>query len=335
MDLAQLEEVLKGEPTFRLKQVKRVLYRDLIKDWSKATILPLALRQELKEKCKIAIEAKTFTSKDKRAVKALIALKNGLKVESVLMRHRDKRNTVCVSSQVGCLLGCVFCATGQIGFKRNLGALEIIEQVLFFARYLKKKRDKVTNVVFMGMGEPFLNYENVLSAIRILNDKEGFNLGARRFSISTVGIIEGIKKLTREKLEVNLAISLHAPDNALRSKIMPINKKYPLRKVLKAVDSYIKKTRRRVMFEYIMIKGVNDSDRHAQKLAKLMKRPLCFVNLISYNPTGVFEPSLPQRIKKFKEVLEREGIAATQRYRFGEDIEAACGQLAGKGIRES
>lgn len=330
MNLTQLKKVLQKEPAYRLKQVKRALFSDLIDDWSRATVLSFKLRERLKEKCSLKIQAKTFVSKDKRTVKILLILEDSLKVESVLMRHKDKRNTVCVSSQVGCPLGCTFCATGKIGFKRNLTALEIVEQVLFFARYLKKQKQKVTNVVFMGMGEPFLNYHNVLKAIRILNDEEGFNLGARRFSISTVGVSEGIKKLAKEKLEVNLAISLHAPNDKLRSKIIPANKKYPLSKILKAVEDYIKMTHRKVMFEYIMIKDLNDFSEQALELARLMKKPLFFVNLISFNPVGTFKPSLTQRIKKFKEILEKAGVKVGQRYSFGQDIKAACGQLAGE-----
>jgi len=329
MDLSQLETILKKEPKYRLKQIKKALFQDLIKDWSQATSLPLILREKLKKSCPIEIRAKIFVSENKDIIKALITLKDGLKIETVLMRHKDGRNTVCVSSQVGCPLKCTFCATGKMGFKRNLDSFEIFEQALFFARFLKKIGKKITNIVFMGMGEPFLNYENVLSAIKILNDKEGFNLGGRNFSISTVGIIEGIEKLSKEKLQVNLAISLHAPDDKLRSKIMPINKKYSIDKILRAVDDYIKKTRRRVMFEYIMIKDLNDSDEAAYKLAKLLKRtPLTFLNLISYNPTGIFQPSLPQRIKKFKEILEKEGVTVTQRYSFPQKIKAGCGQLA-------
>jgi len=362
MNFVQLKEVLEKEPQYRLKQAKRVLFQDLIDNWSEAKILPQALREELNEKCPIEISAEALGSKDKKTVKALMTLNDGLKIESVLMRHRDGRNTICVSSQVGCPLKCSFCATGRMGFKRNLDFSEIVGQVLFFARYLKGfkqrvgKEDlssssskrasaklkeenevlfasaaaRVTNVVFMGMGEPFLNYENVILAIKILNDKEGFNLGARHFSISTVGIGEGIKKLAKEKLQINLAISLHASDNNLRSKIMPINKKYPIEEILKEVDDYIQKTGKRVMIEYLMIKGLNDSDEQAKKLAKLMKgKPLVFLNLISYNPTGIFQPSLGQRIKKFKEILKKEDISVTQRYRFGEDITAGCGQLAG------
>ena len=330
MDLSQLKEVLKGEPDFRLKQVKKAIFQDLIEDWSKATTLPLPLREKLKEKCPLVIKAKISASKDKRTAKALITLKDNLQIESVLMRHLNTRNTICVSSQVGCPLGCIFCATGKMGFKRNLETLEIIEQVLFFARYLQKTGERVTNVVFMGMGEPFLNYENVLAAIKILNDKEGFGLGARHFSISTAGIIEGIQKLSREKLQVNLAISLHAPNDKLRSRIMPINKEYSIKKILTAVDDYIERTRRKVMFEYIMIDNLNDSPSHAKELAKIMRKPLYFVNLISYNPTGIFRASPTEKIKRFKDILEKSGVKITQRYRFGQDIKAACGQLATK-----
>ncbi len=216
-----------------------------------------------------------------------------------------------------------------MGFKRNLEVFEIVEQVIFFARYLKKKTEKITNVVFMGMGEPFLNYENVISAIKILNDKEGFNLGARKFSISTVGITEGIEKLAEEKLQINLAISLHASSNKLRSELIPATKKYPIEKILKSVDDYIKKTKKRVMFEYLMIKNLNDSDESGKELAFLMKKPLYFVNLISYNPTGDFQPSSKERIKSFKNILEKKGVLVTERYRFGREIKAACGQLAG------
>ena len=373
MDLIQFQRLFNKEPRYRLEQAKKALFHDLIQNWQTAKTLPLSLREELNKEWPIEISAKTFVSKDRNTIKAILTLKDGLKIEAVLMRHKNKRNTICVSSQAGCPLNCSFCATGKMGFQRNLETWEIVEQVLFFARYLKKIKAKVTNIVFMGMGEPFLNYQNVLGAIRILNDKEGFNLGARHFSISTVGIVDGIEKLAKEKLQINLAISLHAPNDELRSKLMPINKKYPIKKVLNAVDDYIKKTRRRVMFEYMMLKNLNDSVKDAKTLARLMKkpctraspvqgRPLYFVNLISYNPTGIFKsspsratakskedftlfltfasfgssvgeeenlfssPSL--RIKKFKEILEKEGVAVTQRYRFGQGIKAACGQLA-------
>ncbi len=328
MNLEKLEKILEKEPKYRLKQAKSALFKDLIEDWREARSLPQELRKKLEENCPPGIEAKIFSSPKESALKALFILKDGFKIESVLLRHSGNRNTVCVSSQVGCALRCQFCITGRLGFKRNLEHFEIVEQVLFFARLLKKDNQKITNIVFMGMGEPFLNYDNVLKAIKVLNDKDGFNLGARHFSISTVGFIEGIEKLAKENLQINLAVSLHASDDELRQKLLPINKKYPIGKILEAARHYIEQTKRRVMFEYIMIKDVNDSDNDAQKLAYLLKGiPLSFVNLISYNPTGVFKPSLPQRIGKFKEILERDGISVTQRYRFGKDIKAACGQL--------
>jgi len=330
MDLIQFQKLFKKEPRYRLEQAKKALFQNLIQNWQTAKTLPLSLREKLNKECPIEISAKTFVSKDKNTIKALLTLKDGLKIETVLMRHKDKRNTICVSSQVGCPLNCSFCATGKMGFKRSLEVWEIVEQVLFFARYLKKIKSRVTNIVFMGMGEPFLNYQNVIGAIKILNDKEGFNLGARHFSISTVGIVEGIEELAKEKLQINLAVSLHAPNNELRSKLMPINKTYPIQKILNAVDDYIAKTRRRVMFEYIMLRDLNDSVKDAKALVRLMKRPLYFVNLISYNFTGIFKSSPSSRIKKFKEILEKEGVMVTQRYRFGEDIEAACGQLVAK-----
>lgn len=332
MDFTELKRILANQPSYRILQAKKSLFRDLIDDWSAATTLPLVLRNELKQKCMLVVSADTFTSKDRRSVKALISLKDGLKIETVLMCHKGKtaRNTICVSSQVGCPLGCSFCATGTMGFKRNLDFFEIVEQVLFFARRLKRTGRKVTNVVFMGMGEPFLNYDNVIEAIRMLNDKDGFNLGARHFSISTVGIIEGIEKLAMEKLQINLAVSLNSSDDTLRSKIMPINDKYPIGRILKAVDDYIEKTRRRVMFEYIMMDGLNDSDQAARGLIKIARRSLCFVNLIAYNPTGMFQPAFVDRIKKFKAILKAGGVNVTQRYRFGREIQAACGQLAAK-----
>jgi len=318
MNIDKLKQILSKYPSFREKQVKRHLYKELVTDWDASTVLPKELKEELKKEVPLDIKAETTSSSDTQ--KATISLIDGLVSETVVMRHKDKRSTVCVSSQVGCSLGCKFCATGQMGLKRNLTSGEIVEQVLFFAR-----KEKVTNIVFMGMGEPFLNYDNVIEAIRILNDPQGFNLGARSFSISTAGIIEGIEKLSRENLQINLAISLHAPNNTIRSKLMPVNKKYPLEKLMEAVEEYIQKTKRQVMFEYILIKGVNDSEENAKELSGIMKNHLYFVNLISYNPTGTFKPST--NIKKFKQILEERGVKVSQRYSFGQDIKSACGQL--------
>lgn len=328
MDLNNLEKVLADEPKYRLKQANEAVFKNLISDWSEATFFSKDLRDKLNKECPLKIEADVLVSKKEDSVKARITVKDNLKIESVLMRHEDGRNTVCVSSQVGCPLGCLFCATGKMGFKKNLISDEIIEQVIFFDRYLKSENQKVTNVTYMGMGEPFLNYDNVLESIRILNDKEYFNIGARSISVSTSGIIDGIEKFSKEGLQVNLAISLHAPNNKLRKHLMPIDKKYPLEVVLKAVDKYIEKTNRQVMFEYVLIKDVNDSDECAEELSRLVKKPLYYVNLILYNATGIFKPSTTQRVQKFKEILKRNKIVFSQRYRFGDDIQAACGQFA-------
>ena len=365
MNLKNLEKVFEDKPLFQSRQAKEAIFRNLIDDWSQATNLPQALRQRLNQECPLTIKAELFSSADKNSVKGLLILKDGLKAEAVLIRHQDGRNTVCVSSQIGCPLGCLFCATGKMGFKRNLEATEIVEQVLLFARRLKEnkstscspslskdrsllrtqknaaalpgqdklqsKNNRINNIVFMGMGEPFLNYKNVLEAIKTINDKNGLNIGARHISISTVGITDGIEKLLNEPLQINLAISLHAPNNLLRSKIIPINKKYPIEKIFAAVKKYIQKTSRRVMIEYIMIKGVNDAPAQARELAALIKNNRlspCFVNLISYNPTGIFKSSPSEKIKIFKKILENNKIAVTQRHHFGGQIKAACGQLA-------
>jgi len=345
MDLSNLEKVLGNEPKYRLKQAREAVFKNFISDWSEATFFSKDLRDKLNKECPLKIEADLLISKKEDSVKAKITLKDGIQIETVLMRHKDGRNTVCVSCQVGCPLGCLFCATGKMGFKRNLTSEEIIEQVLFFARYLGAPMyrcigaNRVTNVTYMGMGEPFLNYENVLKSIRILNGPKGhpeyFNIGARSISVSTAGIIEGIKKFSEEGLQLNLAISLHAPNDELRKELMPIDKKYPLEAVLKAVDDYIKKTKRKVMFEYVLIKGVNDSDEQAKELAKLMGNPsaslrarkLYFLNLILYNKTGNFEPSPTKRVEGFKAILSKAKINFSQRYRFGDDIQAACGQF--------
>ena len=331
MNLEKLDQILKKEPAFRLKQAKKAVFFDLIEDWNEATTLSKDLREILEKEVPLEIKGEIFASKDKRTVKARIILDDGLAIETVLMKHTNKRNTICVSSQVGCPLGCLFCVTGMMGFKRNLNSSEIVEQALFFARYLKKSKEKITNIVFMGMGEPFLNWFQVKSAIQILNDDNCFGIGARKISVSTAGITEGIEKLSDEFPQINLAISLHAPDDKLRGELMPVSNEYSIAKILKSVDEYIEKTNRKVMFEYMMLKGVNDSEEQAKNLSRLLHRPLYMVNLIAYNPNGRFESSPPEKIQKFKAILEKAGIFATQRYRFGTDIEAACGQLAGNG----
>jgi len=332
MNLEKLEKILADEPAFRLKQAREAVFLKLIEDWNEATNLPAALREKLNKECPLRIDFKKFISDDGGTVKFLIALDDEYKIESVLMRHED-RNTVCVSSEVGCPLGCAFCATGQMGFKRNLKSTEIVEQVLCSARFLKKENQRVDGVVFMGMGEPFLNYENVMAAVKILNDEGGLNIGARHISISTAGVVEGIRKLAKESMQVNLAISLHAPNDKLRNEIIPAGKKYNIKKILAAVGEYLEATDRKVMFEYLMIKNFNDKPEHARELAALLgklPRNLYFVNLILYNPTGDFLPSKKDAVEKFKENLRRAHVAVTERYRFGRGVKGACGQLAGK-----
>lgn len=332
MNLENLNDILKDEKPFRKQQVMRAIFRELIESWEEATNLSLELREKIKKSCTLEISAKLFESKDKNTAKALITLEDGKQIETVLMLHTGNRSTVCVSSQVGCPIGCLFCATGKMGFLRNLTTYEILEQVLFFAKYLKQKGDRqITNIVFMGMGEPFLNYDNVLNAIKIINNGQCFNIGSRKISISTSGITEGIKRMADEDLQVNLSISLHAPIDELRSQIMPINKQYNINHILNSVDEYIGKTSRKVMYEYVMLKGINDTIECAEELVKIFrKRSLSMINLIIYNPTGDFEPSDTETVKDFKNFLEKHGLFVTQRYEFGQAISAACGQLASK-----
>ncbi|MBU1130860.1 23S rRNA (adenine(2503)-C(2))-methyltransferase RlmN [Patescibacteria group bacterium] len=337
MPLHNLHQHFIGQVKYRLKQAQRAVYQDLIDNWSKAINFPLELRESLNKDYPLEVKAEFFISKNNKAVKALITLADGQKIETVLLKNSDGRNSLCVSSQVGCQISCRFCATGQMGYKRDLEPDEIINQALVMARYLKSlnvSNHKITNIIFMGMGEPFLNYDNVIWAIKILNDSEGFNLGARHFSISTCGVIPGIQKLAKEKLQINLAISLNAPTNELRSKLMPINKKYSLEKVMATVNDYIKRTGRQVMFEYLLIKGVNDSLFMAKQLSQIINNHLFVVNLIPYNPTGKFKASDKKQIMAFKKVLEDNRVKVTQRNSFGQDIMAACGQLAGRGSRK-
>jgi len=354
MDLSKLSEVLAKEPKYRYKQINDFLYKDFIGSWDEASSLPKVLRENLKEICPLEIKAEVFKSQSETgSSKALIYLQDQEAVETVLIRHKaspdekeknkvrskstassDYRYTVCVSSQVGCPLGCLFCATGDFGFRRNLSAEEIIEQVIFWQRYLRQKgkEETIDNIVFMGMGEPFLNYQEFIKAVKFINNPETMNFGARRMSVSTAGIVEGIKRFSGEKLQINLAISLHAATDESRKRLMPIAKKYSLKDLFTAVDNYITKTGRRVMFEYLMISGVNDSSQDAENLAILMKRPLYMVNLIPYNETGRFSASNREEIRNFQEVLNKRGVKSTIRRSFGADILAACGQLRGKKI---
>lgn len=337
MNIEKIKSILATEPAYRMKQVWQSIFVDMIDSWSKCTTLPKQLREILEEEAPITINGEIFGSKNTRSLKTLITLEDGNKIESVLLSHIDGRRTVCVSSQVGCSMGCTFCATGKMGRVRNLTVGEIVSQVLFFARHLKaeaKENSRITNIVFMGMGEPFLNYDNVMSAIRIFNDKDGLNIGARHISVSTCGLVEGINKFAGEPLQINLAISLHAPNDELRSSLMPVNRLNSIDDLMFAVKNYIAKCGRQVMFEYMLIDGVTDTEVQARQLIKLMDDKLFVVNLIRYNPTGSHRPSSVTSVNKFKNLLLRAGIKVTQRQTFGSDIDAACGQLATKNKRK-
>lgn len=324
INIENLQQILSDQKPYRLKQAYKSVFKDTISDWQEATIFPIELREKLNQECPLSIEVQEVLT-DKGTIKAKIILDDKLGIETVLMENTRGRNTVCVSSQVGCPMGCLFCATGTMGFKRNLSSSEIINQILFFARMGKN----IDNIVFMGMGEPFLNYDEVIKAIRTLNNKDGFNIGIRHISVSTIGIPEMIEKFSAEDMQVNLAISLHAPNDKLRSYLMPAN--IGIEKLFKSIDVYIQKTKRKVMFEYLLIDGVNDTKECAQELVNLMKKPLYFLNLIEYNPTGTeFKPSSEINKKVFKEVLIKNKIQFTERYRFGQNIKAACGQLVAK-----
>ncbi len=329
MDIIALEEKFRPYPSFRLKQLKQSLFTDLSDDWDKITTLPKDLREELKTSFSLDVKHHLFPSKDNQSIKALLTLSDGKKVESVLMKHKD-RNTVCLSSQVGCALKCAFCATGQMGFSRNLTVSEILNQILIFSRLLKDSNQRITNIVFMGMGEPFQNYNNVVDAVRYINQPDTFNIGLRKISVSTSGVIDGITKFSQEGWDVNLAVSLHASDDRLRTELMPINKSNPLEKLIIALRKYQSQSKRKIMFEYMMIKGVNDSESQARQLASLLKGFICVINLIPYNQTGKFKPSDSKAIEIFKKILESHHLDVTQRYRYGDDIHGACGQLANK-----
>jgi 23S rRNA (adenine2503-C2)-methyltransferase len=339
----------RGEAAFRARQLYQWVYQHLVSDFGAMTNLPLTLRERLAREAAIGqvVVRSEQRSRDERTRKVLLELADGRLIETVLMLYpplggSSARATVCVSSQAGCAFGCTFCATGQMGFERHLSAGEIVAQVLHFARALRAAPwkaaglrdrpaiDHITNIVLMGMGEPLHNYENVLRALRILNSPAGFNLGARHMTISTVGLPEGIRRLSREGLQVNLAISLHAPNDELRARTMPINRKYPLAEVLAACRDYIAATRRQVTFEYVLLAGINDSADCAHQLAALLApfKQFAHVNCIPVNKTAAdYRPPAPEVIRRFREILFQHGVSNSVRAERGDDIAAACGQL--------
>lgn len=340
----ELANIIKslGEPAFRAKQVFQWIHHKGITNWEEMTNIPKKLRTHLASNFRIeglpVIQRQASRRDD--TVKYLLGLPDGEKIETVLMSYDPpagkKRQTLCVSTQVGCPLNCSFCATGKSGFIRNLEVHEIIGQVLAVNRDLEHTGGTpISNLVFMGMGEPLINYENLIKGINILHHPLGLNISMRRISISTSGVVPGIYRLADEGLPVVLAISLHAPNNELRNRLMPINRRYPLEELLQACHYWVDKTKRRITFEYILLGGVNDSLQHAAELADLLKGLLANVNLIPFNALSDVDFQKPSRnrIIVFRRCLESRGINAVVREEKGGDIEAACGQLRRREMR--
>ena len=334
-NLEELKEELRKmeEKPYREEQIFKWLYEEKVESFDEMTNLPLTLREKLKDHyqiCHFHI-LKKQESKD-GTIKYLFDLLDGNAIETVLMRYHHG-NSICVSSQVGCKMGCKFCASTGINFIRDLTSGEIIEQIVRVEQDIK---ERVSNVVFMGIGEPFDNYENVVKAIHLINDPKGLNIGARHISISTSGLIPKIYQLAEENIQCTLSISLHATNNEKRSSMMPINQTYPVEELLQACKDYIQKTNRRISFEYALAKDNNDNLEDAKELVKRLKGMLCHVNLIPINKieNGKFDKSSNENIIKFRDYLNEHGIVATIRRELGSDIDAACGQLRRKNLEK-
>lgn len=342
LDLPTLTDLLKdwGQPAYRARQIWQGLYKNLWNTPEEFSNLPKALRERLAAELdfEILTPSVKLDSSDGQTRKTLFQLPDGRQIEAVLMRYDPEtfqgrtRRTLCISTQVGCAMGCAFCATGQMGFSRHLSSGEIVAQVMYYARMLHERDESVTNVVLMGMGEPFHNYNNTMDAIDRLNDPEGYNFGARRFTISTSGLVPAIRRFAEEKRQVNLAVSLHAVEDVPRSAMMPVNKRYPIAELMAACREYVDATNRRITFEWALIHGVNDTPEVAGKLASLLKGMLCHVNAIPLNPTTGYtgQATTRERAEAFRQALEQNGIPCTIRVRRGIDIQAGCGQLASR-----
>lgn len=334
LTLAELRETMLSwqQPAFRAEQIYTWIYHRFVSDFAEMRNLPLAFRTLLAERSTLGVleVVKLSQAEDQQSDKVLFRADDGQTFESVLMRYTE-RNTVCLSSQIGCSLGCALCATGQSGFVRDLRPAEMIAQLLHFGRILNQEGAHITNVVLMGMGEPLLNYDAVWHMLQIANDTAGLGLGARRFTISTAGVIPGIDRLAGEGSSVGLAISLHAPDDDLRNELVPLNRRYPLAQLVAAAKRFSESTGRRVTWEYALAAGVNDRPEQAKRTAALLAGMHFHVNLISLNPTPgcTYKPSPMEKILAFQEVLRRARIRTTIRLRRGDDITAGCGQLRG------
>jgi len=320
-----------NEHAFHAKQLMDWVYKKGVLNWDEMSNISKELRQKLKNSIKLPILqlVRVQPSTDLETYKFLWKLHEGSLVESVLICSGDRR-TVCVSSQVGCPAKCAFCASGQQGFKRNLRPAEIVEQVLLINKWLAEKEERVSHIVYMGMGEPFKNYDSVVRSINLISDENCLNISQRRITVSTVGVVEGIKRLSNEGLKVNLVLSLHAPNQHIRQKIIPYARKYPLEDIMEAMEEYTQKTKRDITYEYTLIAGINDHPDHAHELSHLLHGKQCTVNLIPYNPVPGIRLKRPEKktIKSFRSVLFGSRIPNTCRYTKGDDIAAACGQLA-------
>ncbi|CAN5681047.1 23S rRNA (adenine(2503)-C(2))-methyltransferase RlmN [soil metagenome] len=332
LSLTELTDRLQrdGQPAYRARQIYQWAYQRRIESYDQMTTLPASLRSQLATT--VPFDALTieqvYEADDGETLKILYRTPDDQLVETVLMFYED-RVTVCVSCQVGCAVGCSFCATGIGGLQRNLTAGEMAAQVVDAARRSDARGRKLSNLVMMGMGEPFHNYAETLKFIRVINDQHGMGFGARRITISTSGIIPGINKLAEEPLQVNLAVSLHSSNDALRSTLVPINHRFPVQDLMRACDQYIAKTSRRISFEYALMKGINSDHETARELATLLRGRLCHVNIIPFNPVDMlpFERPAEADIERFAQILRDGGIPVSVRYSRGLEIAAACGQL--------
>ena len=320
-----------GEKKFKALQVFEWLYIHKVKSFYEMTNIKKELQERLEKDFSFKMISIVKKQEDKLTKKYLFKLFDGNFVEAVLMQH-DYGLSICVSSQVGCNMGCAFCESGRLKKVRDLGAYEIVQQILLVEEDIKKR---ISSVVVMGIGEPLDNYENVMNFIRIINDPKGIAIGARHITLSTCGLVPKIKELMNEDLQINLALSLHAPNTQLRDKIMPINKAYKLPILMDTIKEYIEKTNRRVTIEYVMLSGVNDNETQAVELASLLKGLNVYVNLIPYNETNhiEFKRTSKEQIMKFYDVLKKRGINVTIRKEFGSNIDAACGQLRSKEVK--
>lgn len=313
-------------PAFRAKQVYEWLHKHAVLNYDEMTNLPLDLRGRLKEEYPvIACSIKSSQTASDGTVKILFSLPDGDYIECVIMKYKYGYS-ICVSTEVGCKMGCAFCASTIGGFKRRLTPGEMLSQLYLARGYIG---DRISHIVLMGMGEPLDNYDNVLRFLKLVTDENGQNISMRNISLSTCGLVDRIYDLQKENLQLTLSVSLHAPNNNIRNKIMPVNNRYDIEELLDACRSYTKETSRRISFEYAMLSGVNDSDENALELARRLKGMLCHVNLIPVNEVegSAFKPSSPKRVKAFAEILAKNGVNATVRRKLGSDIDASCGQL--------